>query len=89
MFEIVLCHKEKNSQVQDEQTASCTTIPNKLTLVIKHSSQHFPTQPLSDSLTIIIIIINDEEVDLSNVTLKSLLGNSKPESKLLPLLKKI
>ena len=44
-------------------------IPNNWRLVIKHNSRHFPPQLLSDSIT---IIINEKEVDLSNVTSKKL-----------------
>jgi len=42
-------------------------IPNNWRLVIKHNSRHFPPQPLSDSIT---IIINEKEVDLTNVNSK-------------------
>ena len=42
-------------------------IPNNWRLVIKHNSRHFPPQPLSNSIT---IIINEKEVDLLNVNSK-------------------
>ena len=42
-------------------------IPNNWRVVIKHNSRHFPPQPLNDSIT---IIINEKEVDLSNVNSK-------------------
>ena len=50
-------------------------IPNNWRLVIKHNSRHFPPQLLSDSIT--IIIINEKEVDLSNVTSKLLFSEFK------------
>jgi len=49
-------------------------IPNNWRLVIKHNSRHFPPQLLSDSIT---IVINEKEVDLSNVTSKLLYGEFK------------
>ena len=48
--------------------------PNNWRLVIKHNSRHFPPQPLSDSIT---IIINEKELDLSNVTSKLLYSEFK------------
>ena len=48
--------------------------PNNWRLVIKHNSRHFPPQLLSDSIT---IVINEKEVDLSNVTSKLLYGEFK------------
>ena len=60
-------------------------IPNNWRLVIKHSSRHFPLQPLSDSIA---IIINKKEVDLSNFTSKLLYGEFKARKQTPPTAKK-
>ena len=60
-------------------------IPNNWRLVIKRNSGHFPPQPLNDSIT---IIINEKEVDLSNVTSKLLYSEFKAVKQTPPTAKK-